>query len=389
VFGAAAPTRPLDRPHATGYFPLKEKEIGQLEDRGGAMRLTDSRQFWARAVRRSGGAPPALRFLLAPAALAYGFAMRLRREAYREGTFQVRKLGAPVISVGNVTVGGTGKTPMVQWIARWCLRTGRKPAILSRGYGAREIGPAGKKNDEALLLDRDLPQTPHYADPDRVAAGLKALAAGADCLLLDDGFQHLRIHRDLNLVLVDALDPFGGGRVLPAGALREPLGCLEDADAIVLTRADALGHGALEKVRQEVRTLVRGTPIIEAAHRPVALTLTTGARAEPVEWLSGRRVFVFCGLGNPDAFLHTTSKLGAEIAGAHFFPDHFAYRERNLSALAEECVENRADCALTTEKDAVKIGAWPGMAPLRVLKVEIELTAGQAQLESLLKAVCS
>ena len=121
----------------------------------------------------------------------------------------------------------------------------------------------------------------------------------------------------------------------------------------------------------------------------MALTLATGVEAEPVEWLSGRRVFVFCGLGNPDAFLHTVSKLGAEIAGAHFFPDHFAYRERDVAALAEECVNERADCALTTEKDAVKIGAWPGMAPLRVLKVEIELTAGQAQLESMLKAVCS
>jgi len=351
------------------------------------MRLTDSREFWVRAVRRSSGAPAALLLLLAPAGLVYGFAMRLRREAYREGTFQARKLGAPVISVGNVTVGGTGKTPMVQWIARWCLRNGRKPAILSRGYGARGDAAAGKKNDEALLLDRELPQAPHYADPDRMAAGRRAIAAGADCLLLDDGFQHLRLHRDLNLVLVDALDPFGGGRVLPAGALREPLNCLRDADAVVLTRADALGHVALEKVRQQTRALLPGKPIIEAAHRAVALTLGTGVEAESVEWLSGRRVFVFCGLGNPDGFLHTVSKLGAEIAGAHFFPDHFAYRGRDVAALAEECVNERADCALTTEKDAVKIGAWPGLAPLRVLKVEIALTAGQAQLESMLKAV--
>jgi tetraacyldisaccharide 4'-kinase len=352
------------------------------------MRLTDSRQFWARAVRRRGGAPAAL-LLLTPAALVYGFAMRLRREAYREGTFQVQKLGAPVISVGNVTVGGTGKTPMVQWIARWCLSNGRKPAILSRGYGARGGAAAQKKNDEALLLERELPLVPHYADPDRAAAGRRAVAAGADCLLLDDGFQHLRVHRDLNLVLVDALDPFGGGRVLPAGALREPLDCLRDADAVVLTRADALGRAALEKVRQQTRALMPGKPIIEAAHRAVALTLASGVEAEPLEWLSGRRVFLFCGLGNPEGFLHTVRKLGAEIAGAHFFPDHFAYRGREMTALAEECLRERADCALTTEKDAVKISAWPGAAPLRVLEVGIELTAGQAQLENMLKAVGS
>jgi tetraacyldisaccharide 4'-kinase len=293
-----------------------------------------------------------------------------------------------VISVGNVTVGGTGKTPMVQWIARWCLRNGRKPAILSRGYGARATG-AGSRNDEALLLDRKLPQVPHYADPDRLAAAEKAVAAGADCLVLDDGFQHLRMHRDMNLALLDALDPFGGGHVLPAGALREPLDCLRDADAIVLTRADLLGRVALEKVRLQVRALLPGKAIIEAAHRATGLALPAGAEAEPVDWLSGRRVFVFCGLGNPDGFVQTVSKLGAEIAGAHFFPDHFSYRPRDVAALAEECVNERADCALTTEKDAVKIGGWPGMAPLRVLRVEIELTAGQAQLESMLKAVCS
>jgi tetraacyldisaccharide 4'-kinase len=351
------------------------------------MRLTDSREFWVRAVRRSGGAPPGLRLLLAPAAAVYGFTMRLRREAYREGTFQVRKLSAPVISVGNVTLGGTGKTPVVQWIARWCLRNGRKPAILSRGYGARAVGAGDDRNDEALLLDRALPQVLQYADSDRPAAGRRAIAAGADCLLLDDGFQHLRLHRDLNLVLLDALNPFGGGRVLPSGTLREPLDCLHDADAILLTRTDVLGRGALEKVRQQARALAPGKPVFEAAHRAVALTLVNGAQAEPVEWLSGRRVFLFCGLGNPDGFVQTVSKLGAEIAGAHFFPDHFAYRARDAAVLAEECVNERADCALTTEKDAVKIGAWPGMAPLRVLKVEIELTAGQAQLESLLKAV--
>jgi len=353
------------------------------------MRLTDSRGFWERVLLRNGGTSALLRFMLSPPALLYGLATRARRKAYHAGILRARALDVPVVSVGNVTVGGTGKTPMVQRIARWYAQNGRKPAILSRGYAARTAGPRGKRNDEALLLERTLPQIPHYAGADRVANGRKAIAAGADCLVLDDGFQHLRIRRDLNLVLLDAQDPLGGGRVLPAGALREPPSCLQDADAIVLTRADAVGRLALDAARRRVRACVREKPIFEAVHRAVGLTLADGAAAEPSGWLSGRKVFVFCGIGNPAGFLRTVAQLGAEIVAARFLPDHFAYRGRDLAGLAEDCVSERADCAVTTEKDAVKLGAWPGIVPLRVLKVEIEFTAGQAQFEDLLRNALS
>ena len=353
------------------------------------MRLTDSRGLWTRVLHGSGRAPSLFRLLLTPLGILYGLATRARRQAYRVGILRPCALDVPVISVGNVTVGGTGKTPMVLHIARWCAQNGRRPAILSRGYAARNAGPGGKRNDEALLLERTAPQIPHYVGADRVATGRKAIAAGADCLVLDDGFQHLRIRRDLNLVLVDAQDPLGGGRVLPAGALREPPSCLQDADAIVLSRADAIGRQALDAVRRRVRACMREKPIFEAVHRAVGLTLANGSAAEPVAWLSGRRVFIFCGIGNPEGFLRTVAQLGAETVAARFLPDHFAYRSRDLAGLAEDCVNERADCAITTEKDAVKLGAWPRTVPLRVLKVEIEFTAGQAQFEDLLRSALS
>ena len=353
------------------------------------MRLTDSRGIWTRVLSRRGGALAICRLLLTPAGFLYGLAARARRRAYRIGILQARSLDAPVISVGNLTVGGTGKTPMVLHIARWCAQNGRKPAILSRGYAARNAGLRGNRNDEALLLERVSPKIPHYAGPDRVATGRAAIADGADCLVLDDGFQHLRIRRDLNLVLVDAQDPLGGGRVLPAGALRESPSSLRDADAIILTRADAVGRAALETVRRQVRACVREKPIFEAVHRPVGLTLAIGTAAAPAQWLAGRRVFLFCGIGNPEGFLRTVAQLGAEIAAARFLPDHFAYRKSDVAALAEACVSERADCAVTTEKDAVKLGAWPKTVPLRVLKVEIEFTADQAQFEDLLRSALS
>lgn len=351
--------------------------------------IIDDRHLFARLLSAypRGRVAPVVRWALRPAAWVYGRAVERRRQAYHEGKRPSVDLGVPVISVGNLTAGGTGKTPMVEWIARWCLKNGRRPAILSRGYRAPPDGCNPGKNDEALLLERSLPQTPHYANPDRVAAGRQAVAAGADCLILDDGFQHLRVRRDLNLVLIDVLDPFGGGRPLPAGTLREPLGCLRDADAVVLTRADAIGRLGVQHLRQRIRDWLPERPIFETVHRPVRMSLLSGAEAEGLDWLSGRRVLLFCGLGNPGGFVHTMEKLGAEVVAARFLPDHFAYRPRDLDALAEACVRWRADCAVTTEKDAVKLGAWPGTIPLRVVRVEIEFLPASDAFPKLLKSV--
>ena len=279
---------------------------------------------------------------------------------------------------------------MVEWLVRWLLRHGRRPAIFSRGYKAPSsagTGTAGK-NDEALLLEKKLPDVPHYADPDRARSARRAVEAGADCLVLDDGFQHLRMHRDVNLVLLDATRPFGGGRLLPAGSLREPLSVLRESDAVILTRADVIADEKRGNLRERVRGLAGDKPVFEAIHRPERLLALDGKAADPPEKIAGRRVGVFCGIGNPRGFLGTVERLGAEIVSAHLLPDHFGYTDACLARIAEDCARAGGDCALTTEKDAVKIGSvltWPGPVPLRILRIEIAFTAGREKLETMLE----
>jgi tetraacyldisaccharide 4'-kinase len=337
-------------------------------------RKVDRRGVLARAAR-AGGALGLARRLLRPAGWLYGRAGLARRRAYRSGLLRSERLEAPVISVGNITTGGAGKTPVVEFIARRCLALGRRPAVLSRGYGAPS---AGSKNDEALLLERRLPGVAQFPDPDRVAAGRRALRDGADCLILDDGFQHRRIRRDLDLVLIDALDPFGGGACLPAGTLREPLDALDDADALIITRADTLDPPARELLRARLGRLAPGKPVMECVHRPVSISGWNVDLEDPPGLLIGKRVFLFRGIGNPEAFRRTVESLeGVEVVSAWALPDHFAYDPRTLGALGRECDASGADLALTTEKDLVKIrDAWPSRRPLRALRIEIEFTSG-------------
>ena len=351
------------------------------------MRLTDTRSFH---VRIMGGCRGFLRTLLRiammPTAVMYAFVMLVRRLAYQRGILHVHELSVPVISVGNLTVGGTGKTPMIEWIVRWLLQHGRKPALLSRGYGAKSLHETGCHNDEALMLERTLPETLHYADPDRVRSGTRAVAGGADCLLLDDGFQRLRVHRDLDIVLLDAIEKFGNSFTLPAGTLRETPCRLRYADVIVLTRSDQVSETELETFSQRVRRHAPQAILCHATHRPVSATAIDDAQTLPLAELSGRKAGLFCGLGNPQGFLKTAKGLGIEVDAAHFLPDHCAYRPENLERIASGFSESGIELALCTEKDAVKIGdRWPGPMPLWVLRVEIAFTAGQDALEKILE----
>ena len=349
----------------------------------------DQRGFCARALTGAarGLGPLLLRNAMLPPSWAYAAAAALRRRAYRAGWLPVRRLPAPVISVGNITAGGTGKTPFVEWLAFSLKQAGRTPAILSRGYRSRPTGPLGlPRNDEAILLEQNLPTICHVADPDRFRGGAKAIAAGADCLILDDGFQHLSLARDLDLVLVSAVHPFGRRRTLPAGLLREPLAALRNAHALVITHADAVPATRLEQLARELAQLSAGRPVIEAIHRP--LTLQTANQAtEPVDRLSGRKVFLFCGIGSPEAFLKTAVRLGADVAAASFYDDHHHYTPNDLAALARAYHNSGAQLALTTQKDMVKIAdQWPADIPLRILRIQFDIANGRETLNRLIEA---
>ena len=319
-----------------------------------------------------GPVPTVTRLALAGASVPYGLVIGCRNAAYDHGLLPIARAPVPVVSVGNLTLGGTGKTPLVAWLARAVTAHGLRPAIVSRGYGAAP----GERSDEAAELAILLPEVPHVADRDRVAGVRSAAAAGAAVALLDDGFQHRRLSRDLDIVAVDATDPFGGGRLFPRGLLREPLSGLARAGAVVLTRATAVDAQRRNEIRGQLQAACGGRlpPVwVEATHRPVHLRSTTSA-TQPLERLVGARVAAFAGIGNPSAFRTSLATHGAELVGFRSFPDHHAYAATDLQALGDWAHGLRVDLVITTLKDLVKVrAARLGDVPLFALEIALEL----------------
>lgn len=333
--------------------------------------------------RRRGAAAALLRFSLQAASLPYGCAVRVRNRRYdRGGAAAVHRPDVPVVSVGNLTVGGTGKTPMVEWIARHVRRHGVRAAILSRGYKAEQ----GGVNDEALELELALPDVPHLQNPDRAAAAATAVEELAtQLLLLDDGFQHRRLARDLDIVLLDASEPFGYGHLLPRGLLREPIAGLRRAGAVVLSRADMMPPQERRAIERRVAELAPAAVWCEVEHRATALVDSAGGRY-PVESLEGRSGAACCGIGNPAGFRHTLDGLGFEVHGWREFPDHHNYAREDVDALAELVRTSGAEILVCTRKDLVKLRVPAiGGAPLRALAVELHFARGEEALVELLR----
>jgi len=335
--------------------------------------------------RERGPAATLARVGLSALAGAYWLAIRTRKALYDWGLLATRELEARVISVGNITTGGTGKTPLVVWLGRWLDERGVKAAILSRGYGDKPH--RGAPSDETLFFQRRLPETPHLVGKNRYASGLRAIAEHAvACIVLDDGFQHLALGRDLDIVAVDALLPFGFGHLLPRGLLREPLAGLRRADLVVLTRCDLASAEAVADVARRVRRWAPACPIIESAHRPVWFYRHGTSERRPLAWVRGRKVAAFSALGNPQAFPLTLRALGARLVRHEAFRDHHWYSEAELAEIARGAREAGAEAVVTTEKDAVKIAAFPADGPpLHVLAVELELGRGGELLEEALE----
>jgi tetraacyldisaccharide 4'-kinase len=287
-----------------------------------------------------------------------------------------------VISVGNLTFGGTGKTPTVIALARDLVRMGRRPAVLTRGYKRLDdgqvvvVGPeprqtAAEVGDEPLEMARRLPGVPVIVDADRARGGAEAQRLGADVVLLDDGFQHLRLERDLDLVLIDAGDPWGGGRLPPLGRLREPVAGLGRADAVLITKAPAEWRPLAAEIERVIDHVAPRLQVFISRVRPSRVRVP-GEGWLGSEVLTGRRVMAFAALGRPDGFADTLAEAGAEIVASRWFPDHHAYTEQELADVVGQAADASA-IPVTTAKDAVKL---PPDAGVWVVEVVIEPVEG-------------
>ena len=339
-------------------------------------------QAYLRLIRgRSGGLSAHLaRMSLSSIAMVYRAAVALRNRGFDRGWLEIHRAGVPVISVGNFTVGGTGKTPMVEWVARWFRRRSKRVAILSRGYKQTH-----GLNDEGRVLEENLPDVPHLQDPDRVrSAKIAVEELESELLVLDDGFQHRRIARDLDLVLIDALEPYGLDRLLPRGLLREPLKSLRRADLVVLSRSDLVSAADRAAIRLEVERRAGRLRWVEARHAPLDLIDGDGL-ASPLSDLAGQSVAAFCGIGNPEGFRRTVLPLCRELVDLRIYPDHHSYTATDVDSLQRWARDVGANLVLTTQKDLVKLRASSlGPAPLRALRIGLEIIAGEDVMEDAL-----
>lgn len=327
------------------------------------------------------------RTLLWPLSYLYRFGVALRNRRF-EQSGAVTRVPVPVISVGNLTTGGTGKTPMVQWICRQIRQRDIRVGLISRGYGATE----GGSNDEALELELALPDVPHLQDPDRVKIAEIAIEEMASqILVMDDGFQHRRLYRDLDLVLIDATNPLGYGYCLPRGLLREPPASLSRADALVITRADQVSESDLDELQKKLgRWVTADIPMAVTTHSPCRL-VNSGGNEAPLSRLDGQPVAVLAGIGNPAAFSDSLTRLGATIVATQLYPDHHAYQRDDIESMKKWMATLRQEypsiLLMTTRKDLVKLNIQR-LAQVEVwaLEIQIEFQTGESEIIGLLES---
>lgn len=330
---------------------------------------------------------------LAPLSWLYGAATHIRLTLYRAGVCRAHKIDAPVISVGNITAGGTGKTPFVAWLAYELARDSgsggdRRVCILSRGYGRattaqqrvvvsdgeRILAGVREGGDEPLLLAEMLQGVAAViSDANRAAAANWARRhLGSELFILDDGFQHLSVQRDLNIALVDATDPWGGGHLLPRGRLREPRLNLARADCIIITRADQTND--LNNLRAEAERLSGGRPVFVSQVRTRRARPLLRSAVDPAvveEDVRRHPVAAFCAIGNPQSFFAHLRSDGYTLNYTRAFPDHHIYTQSEADRLVREATANGAHGLLTTAKDAVKLGALRFALPCYVIEIEL------------------
>lgn len=341
------------------------------------------------------------RALLWLPAKLYEFAVRLRVAAYETNYFKPKRLDAIVISVGNLTLGGTGKTPMVEYIARYLKSEEHSVSILTRGYArqtsgmrvlndpqrrpeSRDNGSYRESGDEPLMLARSLSEIPIVVNKNRYEAGLWAQEAfGSDTVVLDDAYQHLALERDLNILLIDATDPFGNFEMPPFGRLREPLYGIKRADAVIVTRADRpFDHpqtlGIIKYFCGDK------TPVMYFYSTIIELRHLVTAESYDIKDFTGWNVAVACGIANPRAFADDILQAGINIVSESFFADHHAFQQMDLDQITTAAREAGADAIVTTEKDAVRLeGLKHGDVPIYAARLQLD-SDDEVRLKSLL-----
>lgn len=338
--------------------------------------------------RRRGVLPGATRAALGLIEPLYAHVMRVRNAMYDRNTLRARALGRPTVSVGNLTTGGTGKTPVVAWLAGELLSSGRRPGVLMRGYKGRD----GASDEADELRSRLGPVVPVQVDSDR-SRGAKALLARwpeVNVFLLDDAHQHRRAGRDFDLVLIDATNPFGFDHVLPRGLLREPVdGGLRRASAVLLTKVDQTDEGAVGAIRRRVESTVPGLAVFESSHDLIRLRGHPGGWHE-TSWLKGRSISAFCGIGNPLSFRRLLERAGAQVVGWNAFTDHHRYTQTEIDRLYHSADMSGAAILVTTAKDAARLHSLSfDRSRLRVTEVGVKFLPGDDQrlLERIVRAI--
>lgn len=351
------------------------------------------------SVMRGVEPPGAMRPLLSAVESAYSFGVGLRNRAYDMGALKPVHVRPKIISVGNLTVGGSGKTPFVELVVR--KLASRKAGILSRGYGGKSgepvhvvsdglslSAPPPVSADEPYMLARRLKGFPVVCAPQREkGAVFMSDKFGLDAIVLDDGFQRRSIHRDLDILLVDACAPFGSARLIPLGMLREPIASSKRADIIVITNAQNVGKDLLDTLKKEIQ-LAAGEekPIITAGGRNTGFFDLHSSQVTP----PNGPVFFFCGIANPDRFEESLKAEGMTIEGKMVFPDHHQYSEDDIVRVFRESEKSKARMIVTTEKDAVRLlnlKLPAGAAPLVYAGYETFIVDGEGSLDSAIEDV--
>ncbi len=344
-------------------------------------------QRWYRNLvsgKAEGPAAAVIRMILLVMSGFYALAVFVRNNLYDGRILKSNKVNVPVISVGNITTGGTGKTPLVIWLAGLVNKLELRCGVLTRGYKAKR----GKFTDEPAILVKSCQNAQVVVNSDRTAGAQKAVFHHkSNLLVMDDGFQHRKLGRDIDILAIDATCPFGYGRMLPAGLLREPLSSIKRADIVVVTRSDQVSEEIVDGIEKKIQDVKPDIIVARSIHSNTHAVMVKGEVIE-LEELKKKRIFAFCGIGNPEAFLDRINGLGLDLAGSKIFNDHYNFSARDVEKIYKEAVDAQAELVLATQKDWIKT-ALPFQRHRDImfayLAVELEFTKNGDKIESLIK----